>query len=108
MYIAFTTPVYFHESVPPDNTDLLWILTNQVNRLVPTCSTHVSSSTPVIDVSKQLLEIYEFETLPEIRAYSQSSKQWETTTEGYKLISRDSYVLIDATGRYLITRRKKE
>lgn len=105
MYLAFNSQVHIHETEPPYSTDILWVQTPPVDRMVPTCSVFVKSATSTFLDSKQLLSIYKFEKIPQIRIFSNLTKQWEVCLGAYSVISSDGYVLRDSDGRYLITKK---
>ena len=105
MYLAFNSQVHIHETEPPYSTDILWIQTPPVDRVVPTCNVFVKSVSRRFSDSKQIVSIYKFEKIPQIRVFSNLTKQWEVCLGAYSVISSDGYVLQDLDGKYLITKK---
>ena len=103
MYLAFNSAVHIHETIPPDNTTTVWIQSSPKNKFTPTTSLLVNSAVSPIPESKQLTYIYEFESTPKVRVYSNVSGSWELTTKGYTLVSSDGCILTDSTGKLLTT-----
>ena len=105
MYLAFNSKVYFHESTPPEDTNVLWIQTSPVDRVVPTSALFVDSDINIVEESKQLLSIYKFEAIPQVKIFSATSQDWEVCVGAYTLVSNDGYVLKDSNGIYLVTKK---
>lgn len=103
MYLAFNSEIYFHETTPPDTTDVIWIQTCPTMRLVPTSAVLVGL-TEFIPESTQTLKIYEFETVPTLRVYSEVSNTWEITNVGVRLQTSDGYMLTDMNGLLITTK----
>jgi len=105
MYLAFNSRVYFHESISPEDTDVLWIQASPIDRIVPTSSLLVDSDTDFVEESKQLLSIYDFEIIPQVKIFSAESQDWEVCVGAYTLVSSDGYILKASEGAYLITKK---
>lgn len=78
MYLGFNAVVHIHETLPPDDTSMLWLKTIPIRTIVPTSEFLFESKIDVIDKTRQLFKIYEFESSPEVRVYSTSLERWET------------------------------